>query len=81
MNKEKKYFNIDLDLLDANRPLNIIHGGRGNNLRVRMPKIYWATEAELRRAFKSEQNFKKFIDKFQAGGYTQIMLKRKKNET
>lgn len=52
-----------------------------NNLRVRMPKIYWATEAELRRAFKSEQNFKKFIDKFQAGGYTQIMLKRKKNES
>lgn len=52
-----------------------------DNLRVKMPKIYWATEAELRRAFKSEQNFKKFIDKFQAGGYTQIMLKRKKNET
>lgn len=80
MKSRKIYFDVT-DLVDNTKPLNLIYGGRANNLRVRMPKIYWATEAELRRAFKSEQNFKKFIDKFQAGGYTQIMLKRKKNET
>lgn len=77
------------DKLHLSTPYGIFVGGRGvsktalkreNNLRVTMPRIYWATEAELRRVFKSEQNFKKFIDEIQSGGYTQIMLKRKKNE-
>lgn len=77
--------------LDLSTPYTIVLLARGaskthttfrreDNLRVRMPKIYYTTDAELRRAFKSEENFKKFIVKIKEGGYTQIMLKRNKNE-